>query len=42
MLDNATIQYTLEKPVKIEVGIYNHLGLRIGNLDEGMKPAGMH
>jgi CubicO group peptidase (beta-lactamase class C family) len=36
------ISYDLISPVNINISIYNHLGQRVGNLYEGMKPAGTH
>ncbi len=40
--DRITIQYTLETPQKPEIEFYNHLGQRVGYLNEGMKPSGNH
>ncbi|MBW6461285.1 MAG: C10 family peptidase [Bacteroidales bacterium] len=38
----AAIKYDLTETAMIEMVLYNFLGQRVGNLEEGMKPAGTH
>ncbi|MFO7614926.1 MAG: serine hydrolase [Bacteroidales bacterium] len=40
--DLLRIRYDLITSGNINISIYNHLGQKVGNLDEGMNPAGMH
>jgi hypothetical protein len=42
VLGIATIQYDLPETAKVQMDIINYLGQRVGNLCEGMKPAGTH